>query len=109
MQKFKNVGQTLTRLRKEKNYLQSDVANMLADRGINVTIHAVSKWENGITIPNAVVFLNLCDILGVEDVMSCFSNGRVGFLSGLNRDGMKMITNLIHALSESSRYSQADI
>ena len=108
MEKFKNLGETLTVLRKEKNYLQSDVANMLVDRGINVTFQAISKWETGTTIPNAIQFLNLCDILGVEDIMSCFSNGNTGFLSGLNRDGRQIISDLIHALSESTRYSQAD-
>jgi len=108
MEKFKNLGETLTVLRKEKNYLQSDVANMLVDRGINVTFQAISKWETGTTIPNAIQFLNLCDILGVEDVMSCFSNGHTGFLSGLNRDGRQIITDLIHGLSESTSYSQAD-
>lgn len=106
MDQFKNLGDTLTVLRKNRNIHQSQLAAMLEERGIKVTNQAISKWENGKTIPNAVQFLTLCDVLGVEDVMSCFSDGHTGFLSGLNPEGRKMITELIHVMSESSKYAQ---
>ena len=71
------------------------------------SLKAISKWETGAALPNAVQFLNLCDILGVEDVMSCFSDGHTGFLSGLNADGRKMALELIQVFGESEKYSQA--
>jgi len=106
MDKFENLGDTLTFLRKQKNLQQTELAAMLNERGIKVTNHAISKWEKGYVIPNAVQFLNLCDIFGVEDVLGCFSDGHAGILSGLNRDGREMATELIHVLGESARYAQ---
>ncbi len=106
MDKFKNLGETLTRLRKEKNMLQSDVAELLEQRGISLTNQAISKWETDKVIPNAIQFLNLCDILGVEDVMSTFSDGYTGFQTGLNTEGRKIVTELIHFLSENPKFSQ---
>lgn len=105
MEKFKNLGETLTKLRKEKNLLQSEVAALLEERGISVTNQGVSKWETNKVVPNAIQFLNLCDILGIEDVMSTFSDGYTGFQSGLNADGRKMVTELIHFLSENPKFS----
>ena len=106
MEKFKNLGETITQLRKEKNMLQSDVAELLEQRGISLTNQAISKWETGKVIPNAIQFLNLCDILGVEDVMSAFSDGYTGFQTGLNADGREMVTEFIHFLSENPKFSQ---
>ena len=120
MDKFKDFGVTLTKLRKRKHIKQSELAALLADRGISVTNQAISKWETGKTVPNAIQFLIICDIYGVEDVMSCFSNdqeeklsrrktaGREEMFSGLNENGRKMVTELIQVLSESDRYAQRE-
>ena len=105
--KFKDLGITLATLRKKKKKNQRKLAELLTERGITVTNQAISKWETGAALPNAVQFLNLCDILGVEDVMSCFSDGHTGFLSGLNADGRKMALELIQVFGESEKYSQA--
>ena len=106
MEQFKNIGTTLATFRKEKKLQQSDLSVLLAERGINVSNQAISKWEKGKTVPNAIQFLNLCEVLGIEDVMSCFSDGHAGILSGLNTEGRKMVTALIMALSESPQYAQ---
>ena len=106
MEKFTNFGATLAFLRKEKKYQQSEVAELLTDRGITVTNQAISKWETGKVIPNAIQFLNLCDILGVEDIMASFSDGHAGTLSGLNADGRKMVFELIRFLGENPKFSR---
>lgn len=118
MEKFKNFGDTLTKLRKRKHIKQTELAALLAERGVTLTNQAISKWETGKAIPNAIQFLILCDIYEVDDVLACFSNGQAGgvnrrkddgreeVLSGLNSDGRKMVTELIQVLSESSRYAQ---
>ena len=56
MEKFKNLGETFTKLRKEKNLLQSEVAALLEERGISVTNQGVSKWETNKVVPNAIQF-----------------------------------------------------
>ena len=105
MEKFKNFGKTLSALRKEKNIQQKELAALMKDRGISITNQAISKWETDKAVPNAIQFLNLCDILEVEDVMSSFSEGHTGLQSGLNAEGRKMVTELIHFLSENPKFS----
>ncbi len=116
--KFKDLGEILTKLRKKKHIRQADLAALLAERGVTVTNQAISKWETGKAIPNAIQFLNLCDIYGINDVLYYFSKGqaggvvskmdgrRVNVFSGLNSDGRKMVFELIEVLSESSKYAQ---
>lgn len=104
--KFKNLGDTLIMLRKQKKMNQSEVAKLLAERGIAVTNQAVSKWETGKVIPDAIQFLNLCDILGVEDVMATFSDGYTGILSGLNMEGRKMVMEFARFLAANPKYAQ---
>ena len=55
------VGKFIAKLRKEKNMTQQELANKL-----NITDRAVSHWENGRSIPDAGIMLELCKILNVN-------------------------------------------
>ena len=54
------IGEFISKTRKEKNITQSELAEklMISDR-------AVSKWENGICLPDASNMQELCNILGI--------------------------------------------
>ena len=118
MEKFKDFGDVLAKARKQKHLKQSELATLLNERGVSVTNQAISKWETGKVVPNAIQFLALCDIYGIDDALYFFSNGQAGkgsghtgdvydeVLSGLNKKGRKMAIEMIHALSESSKYAQ---
>ncbi|MCL1834962.1 MAG: helix-turn-helix domain-containing protein [Oscillospiraceae bacterium] len=93
------VGETLSRLRREKKLLQKDVAAKLAAHGIIISAKTVYNWEKGLAQPNANQFLALCEILGVDDVLWQFSGVRRGPLSGLNRDGREKAREFINLLS----------
>lgn len=54
------IGKFIQELRKEKNLTQMDLANKL-----NITDRAISKWENGKSLPDSSIMLELCDILGI--------------------------------------------
>ena len=54
------IGKFIQELRKEKNLTQIDLANKL-----NITDRAISKWENGKSLPDSSIMLELCDILGI--------------------------------------------
>jgi len=56
-----NVADNLAYLRRRDNYKQSDVANKL-----NYTDKAVSKWENGDTLPDIDVLVSLAELYGVS-------------------------------------------
>ena len=59
MDKIK-IGKFISSKRKEKNITQSKLAEML-----NITDRAISKWENGICLPDASTMPLLCEILGI--------------------------------------------
>ena len=47
--------------RKEVNLTQKQLAERLG-----ITVKAISKWENGVTMPDTSIMLELCDILGIS-------------------------------------------
>lgn len=54
------IGKFISSKRKEKNITQSELAEKLY-----ITDRAVSKWENGICLPDAGTMPELCEILGI--------------------------------------------
>ena len=55
------IGKFIAELRKEKNMTQLELANKL-----NITDRAVSHWENGRSMPDAGIMLELCKALGIN-------------------------------------------
>lgn len=56
-----NFGETLFKLRKEKNLSQEDVADKL-----NVTRQTVSKWETNQSTPDFDKIVPLCELFGIS-------------------------------------------
>ena len=54
------IGKNLTELRKRRGLTQLELAEKF-----NYTDRAVSKWENGDTLPDVEVLYNLCEFYGV--------------------------------------------
>ena len=52
------IGLFIKKLRKEKGLTQSGLAEKL-----NISFQAVSKWENGETLPDTAILLDLCNEL----------------------------------------------
>ena len=52
------IGRYIQHLRKAAGMTQKDLAEKL-----NLSFQAVSKWENGDTLPDTGILLDLCDIL----------------------------------------------
>ena len=99
------IGEVLAASRKERGLSQTELAQRLTALGCEVSNQAVSKWEKGLTLPNARQFLALCEVLEIADVRSAFSDGRAGLLSGLNQEGRRRAQEYIQLLRESGRYA----
>ena len=54
------IGRFIQRKRKEQKLTQSELAERL-----NITDRAVSKWENGICLPDASIMYELCELLNI--------------------------------------------
>ena len=52
------IGQYIQHLRKSAGMTQKELAEKL-----NISFQAVSKWENGDTLPDTGILLDLCDLL----------------------------------------------
>ena len=57
----KEIGKFIAELRKEKNMTQQELANKL-----NITDRAISHWENGRSMPDAGIMLELCQVLDIN-------------------------------------------
>ncbi len=55
------IGKFISTKRKEKNLTQEELAEKL-----NITDRAVSKWERGLSLPDADKMLDLCNILDIN-------------------------------------------
>ena len=100
-----NIGEILNRRRKELGLSQSELAAKLGESGINVTNQAISKWENGSTLPNAIQFLSLCRALDIDDINGTFTGGSSGgILAGLDSSGRRKAMEYIELLHDSGRY-----
>ena len=57
----KEIGKFIAELRKEKNMTQQELANKL-----KITDRAISHWENGRSMPDAGIMLELCKVLDIN-------------------------------------------
>jgi transcriptional regulator with XRE-family HTH domain len=55
------IGKFITYCRKQKNLTQEQLAEKL-----NITNRAVSKWERGLSLPDASIMIQLCNILDIN-------------------------------------------
>ena len=55
------IGKFIATCRKNKNITQEQLAEKL-----NITDRAVSKWERGLSLPDASIMIELCNILDIN-------------------------------------------
>ena len=55
-----NIGKTISKLRKDKNMTQSEVADKLG-----VSYQAVSKWERDESLPDITLLPSIADLFGI--------------------------------------------
>lgn len=101
---YRDIGEVLSEKRRELGLSQAELAMRLVDEGVSVTNQAISKWENGMTLPNARQFLSLCRALDIEDIAGEFCGGSGGLLAGLSQAGRKKAMEYIGLLHDSRRY-----
>ena len=102
----RSIGEILNAKRRELGLSQSELASRLSEEGIEVTNQAISKWENGNTLPNAKQFLSVCRALEIDDIAGQFgSASEGGLLAGLDNAGRRKVMEYIQLLRESGRYS----
>ena len=104
----KDFGDRLCEARKNMGLSQRELAAILNRNGINVTNQAVSKWENGSSIPNAQQFLVICRVLDVTDIAGTFIGKSDSVLRFLNEEGRQRVTEYADMLRDSGLYDGYD-
>lgn len=100
-----NIGRVISEARSRQGMSQSVLAARLSMLGVEVTNQAVSKWEKNQTLPNARQFIILCALLGIDDILGEFTNGKHGCWSGLNEDGRRKLEEYHRLLCGSEKYA----
>ena len=67
-----SIGERITELRKQQNLSQGQLASAL-----EISRQAVSKWENGLAVPDALNMIHLADILDTD--IEYLATGRRNF------------------------------
>lgn len=86
-----NFGKTIQELRKQKNITQEELAAQLG-----VTPTAVSKWENGYTLPDILMLCALADHFGVttDKLLGRVSEGKYAAIAAEDNDLRKEVESL---------------
>lgn len=96
----------LRRLRRDCGLTQPEVARYLAAAGLPVSHKAVSKWERGVTRPDAEQLLLLCRLYGVRDVQAAFFGAPATGAEALNDLGRARVEEYIRLLSADPEFSR---
>lgn len=84
------IGEFISSKRKEKNITQSELSEMLG-----ITDRAISKWENGVCLPDASNMQDLCKILNIT-INDLFS----GEVVDMKDNEKKLEQNLIEMVKQ---------
>lgn len=106
---LKNFGDIICSFRKKKGISQREFATLLGKHGVKVTNQAVSKWESGASLPNAIQFLIICETLDIVDIGGAFGSKSYDFLHGLNEDGRRLVLEYANMLCNSGLYDDLGI
>ena len=93
------IGKFISKCRKDKQLTQEQLAEML-----NVTNKSISKWENGICLPEASIYEPLCKILGIT-INELFAGQKIvdeEYKKIADENLMKMLKFKLYSMSDKS-------
>lgn len=102
------LGNKLMQARKNKKLSQKELATRLALYDIRISSGAVSKWEKGDALPNAVQLFALCYILEITDPLNYFTGSvpeAADYSPALNSQGLSMLRTFKELLISSGKYA----
>ena len=90
------IGKFIADCRKKKGMTQMQLAERM-----NVTDRAVSKWENGRSMPDSSIMLELCDVLGIS--VNDLLHGEVVQMEEYNKKTEELLLESVRQKEESDR------
>lgn len=72
-----NIASVLKQLRKTSQQTASDVIEKLKEYDIDISVKTLYGYESGLSMPNANVFVALCQIYKCDNPMDVFGNSGI--------------------------------
>jgi SOS-response transcriptional repressor LexA len=106
-----NYGNTLAKLRKEKGYTQTEVAEYISRFSEKpCSFKVVSHWENGVSSPPVEQFLLMCEFYEVGDILKTFRG--IDFdkqsIKQLNTLGRSRVKEYVSMLMNNPLFCESD-
>ena len=98
----KKIGRFIAELRKEKGLTQAQLAEKFG-----ISNRAVSKWENGKSLPDASIMINLCNFLGIT--VNELLNGERISMEDYKEKAEDTMTNVVEISQKEKRAMMKDI
>lgn len=98
------IGKRIAQARGERNLSLAELSLLLNKHGLAIQRQGISKWENGLAVPNAYQLLALCHALEIEDGITYFT-GHPERQEQLNEAGLKKLRDYREDLIASGRYT----
>lgn len=96
------IGNRIAEGRKKSEMTLDTFKNLLAQYGVDVSKSAISKWEQGITVPNAYQFMAISYALGIDNIIEYFTGN---YMPELNAVGIKKVSEYKADLIASGKYT----
>ena len=93
------IGKFISKCRKDKQLTQEQLAEIL-----NVTNKSISKWENGICLPEATIYEPLCKVLDIT-INELFAGQKIvdeDYKKIADENMMKMLKYKLYSMSDKS-------
>lgn len=98
------IGMLLKRDRTEAKMSQGALSKALEDYGINLSPKTISGYENGVSEPNASLFLIMCEVLKIADPVNEYACLRNKDSAYLNSEGMEKVREYMSLLMNDPKY-----
>ena len=90
------IGRFIAERRKQQGLTQMQLAEKLG-----ITDRAISKWENGRSLPDSAIMLELCEILGIT--VNDLLYGEVVSMENYNKEMEKNLLDMIKQKEEADK------
>ena len=90
------IGKFIAECRKRNNLTQMQLAERL-----HVTDRAVSKWENGRSMPDSSIMLELCDVLKIK--VNDLLNGEVIEVENCNQKNEQLMLEMAKEIENKNK------
>lgn len=98
------IGKKIAQARTDRGLSLAEFSELLNRYGLAIKRQGISKWENGLAVPNAYQLLAVCHALEIQDGISYFTQNSA-YQNPLNEAGLKKLREYQEDLIASGRYT----